>query len=212
MGKGPYADWVLQGDDAVGRMLDVVERMGIAKNTLIIASSDNGCAVVNDLPPLRGKKRDTWGGGVRVAFAARWPAFIQPGTTCDDPISLNSLLATCAEITGQKLPANAGEDSFSILPLLKGETKGPTHNGVIVVGVQGPAIVLGEWKYFINRKELYRTPSNADIGEKSNVADQHPKVVAELAVRYDEITKLGRSTTGEPQIQRKLGDMKKSKK
>ncbi|MBN1421301.1 MAG: arylsulfatase, partial [Planctomycetes bacterium] len=160
-----YGDFVCQLDDVIGRLMDALERNGLASNTLVIATSDNGSfgrdgtnmfggySSVrtyghNPSGPWRGIKTDIWEGGHRVPFIARWPGRVPAGTTSDETICHVDLLATAAGILGVRLPDGAGEDSFDISPALRGEklerpirpaTVHDTGGGVF-------AIRQGRWK------------------------------------------------------------------
>lgn len=147
-GAGDYGDFVVQTDALVGRVLEALDHEGVANNTLVMFTSDNGPEVTNEVKPgvydrikqfghasmgeLRGAKRDAWEGGHRVPFIARWPAHIKPDTVCDELICHTDLMATVAEILGTKLPPEAGVDSFNILPLLSGAKASPSPRGAVV--------------------------------------------------------------------------------
>jgi arylsulfatase A len=157
-GIAPYADFVMQVDDAVGRVLDAIDRNGMAGNTLVFLTSDNGCSPTADFPALakhghnpnyrfRGYKADIYEGGHRIPFIVRWPGKVKPGSTCDDTICLTDLMATVAAIVGAKLPDGAGEDSVSILPDLLGTANGPLREATVHHSIQGAfAIRQGPWK------------------------------------------------------------------
>jgi len=158
-GVSPYGDFVQQTDAAVGQVLDALEKMGVAKETLVIFTSDNGCSPAADVAtlrrqghepsgPLRGLKSDLWEGGHRVPFLARWPGQIAAGSECRETICLTDLLAIAAAIVEAKLPDTAGEDSDNILPLLRGEKPASRRRDATVHhSIQGRfAIRQGEWK------------------------------------------------------------------
>jgi len=199
-GAEDYSDWIYQGDDVLGQILEVLARHKMADNTLVIVSSDNGAAH-RSYPPLRGSKGSIWEGGHREPFVARWPGRIRPGSVCDDTICLNDLLATCADIVGVKLPDNAGEDSVSILPSLLRNAKGPVRESTVHQSPGGElAIRQGPWKLVFGRggkRELYNLKD--DLGEKSDVADEHDAIVERLANLMQRYIDTGRSTPGAPQ-------------
>ena len=157
-GLGNYGDFVMETDWAVGEVLAALDKAGIADNTLVIFTSDNGCSPAAGVTKLeeqgpfpselrRGYKADIWDGGHRIPFIARWPGKIKPGTRSDQLICLTDLMATCAEILGAKLPDNAGEDSVSILPALLGTATEPLHEAVVHHSINGTfAIRQGHWK------------------------------------------------------------------
>ncbi|MHC4201436.1 MAG: sulfatase family protein [Planctomycetota bacterium] len=128
---GPHGDFIFEMDYVVGELLKVLERLGVADNTLVMFASDNGPEVPTVLDmrrthyhdgarPWRGVKRDQWEGGHRTPFIVRWPGKVEAGTTSDQLTSLTDVMATCAEIVGAKLPNDAAEDSLSMLPVLLG--------------------------------------------------------------------------------------------
>ena len=130
-GAGPYGDFTVQVDSAIGSVLDALVSIGIDDNTLVIVTSDNGAHwLESDIQEhghrangeLRGQKADIFEGGHRVPFIARWPGRIAAGSSSDETISHTDLLATVAEIVGATLPLEAGEDSYSLLPILLGES------------------------------------------------------------------------------------------
>ncbi len=163
---GLYGDWIHELDRSVGRVLDTLDRMGVAQNTLVIFSSDNGGVFKPDVErllqttafkaglrvngDLRGGKHDVWEGGFKVPFLVRWPGHAQPGTVCREMISLADILATTAEIVGEELPpaSKAAEDSRSILPAILGDPAKPIRDDIIVHSAPGVfAIRRGPWKW-----------------------------------------------------------------
>ncbi|MCU0785741.1 MAG: arylsulfatase [Verrucomicrobia bacterium] len=158
-GLGDYGDFVMETDWAVGEVLAAIDKADIAGNTLVVATSDNGCsptaAKVEKLEAqghfpsaqLRGYKADIWDGGHRIPFIVRWPGHVKAGSTCDQLICLTDLMATCADLLGTKLPDKAGEDSVSILPALLGKAKQPLHEAVVHHSIAGKfSIRQGPWK------------------------------------------------------------------
>lgn len=124
----PYGDFVVMIDDYVGQLTKTLEEQGLAENTLIIFTSDNGCSPEADFEILggkghhpsaiyRGHKADIYEGGHRVPFIMKWPGKIQANSVSDQTICHTDLLATCAAIVGVDLAEAEGEDSFSLLPL-----------------------------------------------------------------------------------------------
>jgi arylsulfatase A len=158
---GPYGDYVMETDWSVGQVIQAIDKSGVRTNTLFIFTSDNGCAPyagINQMESMghypsavyRGYKTDIWDGGHRLPFFARWPAQIQPGSRSSQIACLSDLIATCADILNEKLPANAGEDSVSLFPALAGRDSGPLHPDNAIVNHSGGngrfAIRQGEWK------------------------------------------------------------------
>ncbi len=210
----PYADFVMQTDDTVGRVLQTLQSAGVADNTLVIFTSDNGCAsyigakeleAIGHYPsgPLRGYKSSVWEGGHRVPFVVRWPGQVKPNSTCDQTICSVDVLATLADLWESKLPPSAGEDSMSLLPLLKGESR-PIHDAVIHHSAQGIfAVRSGKWKLILGPGEGTNQPMQtqlydltADLGEQKNLAAEQPAEVARLSAILDKWIADGRSTAG----------------
>lgn len=199
-GVDQYGDWLYQGDWVLGQVLDALDRNGLAGNTLIIATSDNGAAG-RAYFPLRASKSSIYEGGHRVPFLARWPRKVKPGAVCDDTVCLNDLIATSAEIVGAKLPANAAEDSVSILPDLLGTARSAVREATVHQSPAGDlAIRQREWKLIFlsnGQRELYNL--TADLSEKNNVGDANPAVVARLTKLMQQYIDNGRSNPGDTQ-------------
>lgn len=217
-GLGKYGDFVMETDWAVGEVLAALDDTGLARETLVIFTSDNGCspaAKVGELEAqghfpsadLRGYKSDIWEGGHRVPFFARWPGKVQAGTVNDALLCLTDWMATVADITGTNLPANAGEDSISFLPELSGEGKSArTHavhhsiNGHFAIreGASKLALCAGSGGWSKGREDgtvqLY--DMREDRGERSNLAESRPDEVARLTALLEDIVRRGRSTPG----------------
>jgi len=156
---GPYGDFCIQVDDDIGRILSALDQKGLADSTLVVFTSDNGCAPyigVDDMNRMghypsyvfRGYKADIYEGGNRVPFVARWPQAIQAGSRSDEVICLTDLLATSAAITGQALPNNAGEDSYNILSALLGQpSEKPIREATVSQSATGGfSVRQGRWK------------------------------------------------------------------
>ncbi len=222
-----YADFVMETDDIFGRVLDSLERHGIADNTLVIFASDNGCAHYIGADQLearghfpsgqyRGYKSDAWDGGHRIPFIARWPGVIPAGTRCGGLACLSDVMATCAAIVGETLPDDAGEDSISLMPAFR--DPGTTVRGhVIHHSLDGKfAIRDRKWKLVLcpgsggwskNDAEAFREGlpivqlynMEADPGEKSNLWEHYPGQVRAMAALLVRLVDEGRSTPGQKQ-------------
>jgi arylsulfatase A-like enzyme len=202
-GKNPtYGDWVYQGDHMLGQLLDALDRKGLGGRTLVIATADNGAAG-RSYPPLRGQKTEIHEGGHRVPFVARWPGKVEPGSVSDQTICLTDLMATCAEILGVKLPADAGEDSVSILPALLGTAREPLREATVHQSLSRElAIRRGPWKLvFIGngRKVPALYDLATDIGETRTVAGERSEIVEQLTALMKRSIAAGRSTPGAAQ-------------
>lgn len=192
-----YGDWVYQGDHMLGQLMDTLEKQGLAENTLVIATADNGAAG-REYPPLHKSKGSIYEGGHRVPFVVRWPGKIAAASLSDQTICHNDLIATCAEILGKVLPDNAAEDSISMLPALLGTAKEPLREATIHQSHKGDlAIRQGPWKLIFPLQgpcELYHL--GHDIGESRNLARNHPEIVGKLTTLMNHYITAGRSTPG----------------
>lgn len=214
-GLNLYADLVMETDAVVGRVLDALRESGVAANTLVLFTSDNGCAPyigANELESkghfpsgsLRGYKGAVFEGGHRVPFIVRWPGVVKPGAVCSQLVHQADVLATVADILGEKLPDNAGEDSFSLLPLLKGGDKPVREHAVSCASSGVPGLRRGSWKLIFERDpkaetdvQLYNLDD--DIGEKTNLAAEKPELVGEMRALMEKLITEGRSTPGAEQ-------------
>ncbi len=217
-GLGLYADFVMDTDAIVGRVLSAVETSGETQDTLVIFTSDNGCAPyigVEELESnghyasgdLRGYKSDVWEGGHRVPFIVRWPKVVEPGSTNDQLVHQADLMATFASIFERRLPDSAGEDSFSILSLFKGSPD-PIRKYAVSCSAKGlPGIRAGAWKLILGPGsggwakgsedeaiQLYNLEK--DLGETQNLAQKSPDTVAYIQAVYESMIRNGRSTSG----------------
>jgi len=156
---GDYGDFTAQVDHTVGEVLKTLDALGVAENTLVVMTSDNGSTEptskmvkeYNHRPNhhFRGRKSDVWEGGHRVPFLVRWPANVTPNSSSSEVTCLTDLLATVAEITGSALPEGAGEDSISMLPaLLNRKRDEPLREFTVHHSINGVfALRKGPWKF-----------------------------------------------------------------
>jgi arylsulfatase A-like enzyme len=148
--------------------------------------------------PLRGYKRDAWEGGHRVPFIVRWPGVVQPATVSDELVHHADLLATFAELWGVRLPADAGEDSYSLWPLLKGG-RGPVRTQAVSCSANGVQTLReGPWKLICAAKpQLYNLA--LDLAEREDLSARHPDRVQAMLAARERLIVDGRSTPGPAQ-------------
>jgi arylsulfatase A len=218
---GERGDMVALVDWMVGQIDDALARHGLQERTLLVVTSDNGARLTNydgrdyghrSNGDLRGQKADIWDGGHREPFLARWPGHIAPRTTSDQLTCLCDLMATCADILGIPMPANAGQDSYSLLPALTGaSTSMPLRDALIHHSGDGMfSLREGRWKLITGLGSGgFSEPQHAepeaggplgqlyDMGgdwrETGNVWMEHPSVVERLSGRLDELQSRGSS-------------------
>ncbi|MEP1486810.1 MAG: arylsulfatase [Algibacter sp.] len=223
-GINEYADFVIMIDDLMGQIFKTIKDQGIEENTLVIFTSDNGCAGTANIPLLKRKnhnpsyiysgfKGSYLEGGHRVPFLAKWPKMIMPNSVSNAIICTTDFMATCADIVNYDFKDNEAEDSFSMMPLLtkKGDylREATIHHSKTGIF----AIRKGDWKLIMspnsgvnaagvpeNNKKilpeeiLYNLKT--DVAEKINIAKKHPKKVTELKSLLIKQIKEGRTTLG----------------
>ena len=208
---GPRGDAIVEFDWSVGQVLKALDDLGLAENTLVILTSDNG-PVVDDgyqdeavaklgehrpAGPLRGGKGTAFEGGTREPFIVRWPKHVPAGKTSGALVGQIDLLASLAALTSQKLPNQAAPDSVDVLPALLGESE----KGRKTLVEQGRNIALrqDEWKYIEPAKQKAGGESKPqlfnlgdDLAEEHNLAKRHPEKVKEMSSLLEEIRQSGR--------------------
>ncbi|HSG67427.1 MAG TPA: arylsulfatase, partial [Bacteroidales bacterium] len=242
-----YADMVMETDALVGRVLSALDKSEAAGNTLVIFTSDNGCAPYvgnttleeaqdttyrnwswkrdqhdnlevaalerkGHFPsgPFLGYKSDAWEGGHHVPFILKWPGKVKAGGVSAQLVHQTDIMATIADIIGTSLPTDAGEDSFSFLPLLNGVDKPVRENSVSTSSQGIPAIRMGSWKLILGAGsggwspggdgepvQLYNLEN--DPGETNNLALNMPDRVSEMRSLMEKIIIDGRSNPGPKQ-------------
>ena len=200
-GNGRVGDWIEELDASTGRIIDTLRELDLAEKTLVIFTSDNGPWLVKKADsgssgPLRGGKGSTWEGGVRVPTIAWWPGKIAPGSSSDAIAGTIDLLPTAVALAGGTLPAEPVIDGRDISPLLLGKTtESPRRVHYYFSQYRLEAVRRGPWKLALEPQNetmgrgiepdaAGRNPRlyhlDREIGERTNVAAEHPEVVAEL--------------------------------
>ncbi|QDU62576.1 Arylsulfatase [Planctomycetes bacterium Pan216] len=222
--QGLYGDVIQEIDWSVGQVMDTIDKNGLSKKTLIVFISDNGPWLsygnhAGSALPLREGKGTSFDGGARVPCLMRWTGKIPADSVCREPAMTIDLLPTIAYLTGAKLPDHT-IDGKNIWPLMAGEpnAKSPQEAYYFYYGKQLQGIRQGKWKLhfphpyrslkgepgkdgtpspYVQKKtgvELYDL--DADIGEREDVANKYPDVVARLKTLGDQMrAELGDSAT-----------------
>jgi arylsulfatase A-like enzyme len=200
-------------------VLEALEKADLMQNTLLVFTSDKGPVWQpadvarfghNAEGGLRGMKSDVWEAGHRMPFIVRWPGRVKAGTISDQTICFTDLVATFADICGTKLPAAAGPDSFSFLPVLESrQPKGQPVRGPIVMQAGSSSAMMirsGDWKLinqlgsggFSQPKTIKPGPGDPagqlynlhdDLAETNNLYFKHPEIVARLEAEMQRIVK-----------------------
>lgn len=206
---GLYGEFVAMVDDMVGRILNALDQEGMADNTIVIFTSDNGPVWYDrDMKRFghdsaggwRGMKGDAWEAGHRMPFIVRWPGRVEAGTSSSQLICFTDLLATLADLHGVDLPSNGGEDSISFLPVLLNrncKAKSLRQTFIMQAGNEHFAVRKGPWKLITRlgsggfSKPRKRKPKpggpkgqlynlDDDPGETDNLWLKQPEKVREL--------------------------------
>ena len=220
-GIAPIADFVMETDWSVGEIMKAVEEAGIADNTLLVFTADNGHShytgwekliEAGHAPsgPYRGHKGDIWEGGHRVPLIAKWPDNIEAASSSDQLVCLTDLYATFQELVAgnEPTPKNA-EDSFSFLNVLTGAQKTSSRDHIISHSRDGEFSYRKEgWKlvFPLPEKNLRESRGKAaaielyhmaeDIAESKELSQQHPDKVAQMTQELRELVKKGSSRPG----------------
>lgn len=203
-GQGLYGDSIQEIDASVGQILQALTRNGIDSNTLVMFSSDHGPWYQGSTAGLRGRKGETFEGGVRVPFIARFPGLIPSGQVSQALTSHLDILPTVANLAGVTLPQNP-VDGIDIGPLLRGQRQDLPREALLYFNdVCLQAARLGPWKLHATRfntpafspepvggrvnlplpnPELYHVV--ADVDETRDRADRNPAKVAEIRSRME---------------------------
>jgi len=194
--RAAYAGMVSFLDDQIGRVVALLDELGLSEDTVILFTSDNGpthggvggsdSEFFDSNGPLRGLKGSVYEGGVRVPFIANWSGNIQPGRVSDHVAAAGDLLPTMMDLVGAATPAFA--DGLSFAPSILGRGEQPVHEYLYweFHGYGGQqAVRLGDWKAVRNNLsrgdtsiELYNLAK--DVGETADLAEEHPDIVARV--------------------------------
>lgn len=204
-GLSDRADMLLEFDFHLGEILDALDRLGLAENTLVFYSSDNGAYKTDEdghrpTGPFRGVKSTLWEGGSRVPFIVRWPARVSPGVS-DAIVSTIDIPATACAAAGLSAPAGALPDSVDFLPLLLGASDAPKRDLLVLQGGNGRlAARVQNWKYIpdLDHADGWKAKAKeagaparpglfdlaADPGETRNLAAEKPAELERIAARF----------------------------
>lgn len=187
--RAAYAAMITRMDREIGKILALLEELGLAENTLVMFSSDNGptfnggtdSAFFESAGPLRGLKTMLYEGGIRVPMIARWPGKIRPGSETDHISAFWDVLPTITDIVGCNSQKNI--DGISFLPSLLGHDENQKKHEYLYWEYNGKqAVRMGSWKAyrpgFQEKIELYNLED--DIGEQNDLALKHPEIVAKI--------------------------------
>ena len=226
--NGRFGDWVEEVDWSVGQVLEALRSQGLDKDTLVVFTSDNGPWLIKGTDggsagPLRGGKGSTWEGGVREPTIAWWPGHVPAGSVNDAVAGTIDLLPTFVSLAGGTVPATPVIDGRDITSILLGQSKDSAREAhYYFSGYDLQAVRQGRWKLALapqpedNKKKGVKVAAglrlydlDAEIGEQTDVAAQHPDIVAKLKALAD---KMAAEIGGkEPSARRPAGEVKGAK-
>ena len=213
-GAGEYGDFTVQVDALVGRVMTYLKENNLLENTIVFFSSDNGPVWFHEdiekfghasMGPLRGMKGDMWEGGSRIPFIVRAPKYFQQGRESNQMLCFTDMLATLADLLGDKNLDAMDFDSHSFLPVLTKTTSDETlRNELIIekkaiiedgwkyINGSGQGGIAARWapdkKYIVTKKiqgELYNLKD--DLSEQNNLLEQHLKLAGKMKNRLQNI-------------------------
>ncbi|MDE0622671.1 MAG: arylsulfatase [Bryobacterales bacterium] len=219
-GIAPIADFVMETDWSAGQVIQAVDEAGIADDTIVIFTADNGHSHYTGWEPLveaghmpsgpyRGHKGDIWEGGHRVPLVVRWPGKIAPHSQSDQLVSLTDIFATSLAVVEADLPQNGAEDSISFLDAALGQEAAEGRSSLVSHSNHGEfAYRDGPWKLVFRNSEPNLDESRGkptvpelynlaeDIAESKNLAEERPEVVEELRAKFDAMIERGATRAG----------------
>jgi len=178
-----YAAMIRALDRSVGRVLDALEANGLAENTLVIFTSDNGGAHYIGLPevnePFRGWKITFFEGGIHVPFFMRWPAMLPPGARMTDPVHHFDIYATAAAAAGAPMPADRKMDGVDLAPYALGDIPTPPHERLFWRQDHYQVVIADGWKLQRTGRpdKTWLFDLRNDPTEQHNLVDEHPERV-----------------------------------
>jgi len=226
--NGRFGDWVEEVDWSVGQVLDALRSQGLDKDTLVVFTSDNGPWLPKGTDggsagPLRGGKGSTWEGGMREPTIAWWPGHVPANSVNDAVAGTIDLLPTFVSLAGGTVPATPVIDGRDITPILLGQSKESAREAHYYFAAYDlQAVRQGRWKLALvpqpdgMGKQAAKVPAglrlydlDAEIGEQTDVAAQHPEIVAKLKALAD---KMSAEIGGKmPTARRPAGEVKGAK-
>ena len=187
-GNAKHRAMTIALDRAVGVVLDSLDEHKLTKNTLVVFVNDNGGATGHDNTPLRGRKGDTWEGGIRVPFAMQWPGVIPKGKVYDAPVIALDIFPTAMAAAGVKASSGKPLDGVNLVPFLTGENPARPHQTLYWKNGVSWAVRDGDLK-LANGDRAAKDPELFDLSqdpeESKNLAGEREPDVKRLTALYD---------------------------
>ena len=171
-------------DESIGRVLDALDELGLAQNTIVIFFSDNGAASVADNAPLRGKKSQMFEGGIRVPCLVRWPGVVRPGSVCGEFLTSMEIFPTLLRAAGAAPPPGVVLDGFDMRPVLAGQARSPRKE-MFWQRRGDRAARVGQWKWVESAAGSGLFDLATDLGEERDLSREKPEVLAMVRARFE---------------------------
>ena len=184
-----YMAAVTYMDEAIGQMLDMLDELGQADNTIVIFFSDNGGSGTADNGPLRGNKGDMFEGGLRVPAICRWPGVIPNGTVCSEFLTSMEIFPMLCSAAGIRPPKGVPLDGFDMTAVLAGSQKSPRRE-MFWQRRSNKAARVGNFKWVESSRGSGLFDLSKDIGEKNDLSKQKPEVLVKVKARFEAWKKL----------------------
>jgi len=178
-----YCGAVTCMDEAIGALMESVEKTGQKDNTIFLFMSDNGGSGNGGNAPLRGSKSTMWEGGLRVPFIARWPGKLPAGKMSDEFLTSLELAPTLLAATGVKAPEGVKFDGFDMLPILRGEAKSP-RQAMFWQRRGDKAARFENWKWLESEKGRGLYDLSRDLGEKHDLTKEKPEIARQMREHF----------------------------
>ena len=176
-------------DETIGQMLDSLEDIGQADNTIVIFFSDNGGGGTADTDPLRGRKGDMFEGGLRVPAICRWPGAIPPSTVCTEFLTSMEIFPMLCNAAGTSPPRDVPLDGFDMKTVLAGKQKSPRKE-MFWQRRSNKGARVGSFKWVESSRGSGLFDLSKDIGEKNDLSKEKPQVLASVKARFNAWKKL----------------------
>jgi arylsulfatase A-like enzyme len=193
-----YGAMLISMDENVGRVLEALDRLGLAENTIVAFASDNGPTfgytvdwpedwpkvLLGSTGPLSGHKAHYLEGGIRVPYILRWPARLKAGQVFREPVTTLDLYPTFCAAAGAPIPPGTIINGMNLLPFLTGEKTGAPHDLLFWHAKKLGAVRKGKWKLRVHADTHHLFDLEADIGEQNDLAESHPEILKMLLAEY----------------------------
>lgn len=178
-----YMATVTYMDEKIGEMLDLLDELGVAENTLVVFFSDNGGSGSADNAPLRGGKSQMFEGGLRVPCLVRWPGVIPAGSVCREFLTSLEVFPTVVRAAGAECPPDVVVDGFDMMPILTGQRESPREE-MFWERRGDRAARVGHWKWVQSQRGTGLFDLSQDVGEQRDLSVQRPEMLKHVKDRF----------------------------